>query len=191
VSNADETRTRILETAWRLARERGLGAVTVAEIAAAAGVSRQLVYVHFSNRAGLLVAMTRHQDARSGFRDRAWATRDLEPVAALEALIRAWHDYLPEILPVAAELEAAVITGEDGAEAWDDRMGELREAFRVAVERLELAPGWTVDTAADWAWARCQPSSWRHLVQERGWDPGEYARRTTASVLGEILARNV
>jgi AcrR family transcriptional regulator len=191
VSNADETRTRILETAWRLAHERGLGAVTVAEIAAAAGVSRQLVYVHFSNRAGLLVAMTRHQDARSGFRDRAWATRDLEPVAALEALLHAWHDYLPEILPVAAELEAAVITGEDGAEAWNDRMGELREAFRVAVERLELAPGWTVDTAADWAWARCQPSSWRHLVQERGWDPGEYARRTTASVLGEILARNV
>jgi AcrR family transcriptional regulator len=191
VSNADETRTRILETAWRLARERGLGAVTVAEIAAAAGVSRQLVYVHFSNRAGLLVAMTRHQDARSGFRDRAWATRDLEPAAALEALIRAWHDYLPEIVPVAAELEAAVITGEDGAEAWNDRMGELREAFRVAVERLELAPGWTVDTAADWAWARCQPSSWRHLVQERGWDPGEYARRTTASVLREILARNV
>jgi AcrR family transcriptional regulator len=191
VSNADETRTRILETAWRLARKRGLGAVTVAEIAAAAGVSRQLVYVHFSNRAGLLVAMTRHQDARSGFRDRAWATRDLEPAAALEALIRAWHDYLPEIVPVAAELEAAVITGEDGAEAWNDRMGELREAFRVAVERLELAPGWTVDTAADWAWARCQPSSWRHLVQERGWDPGEYARRTTASVLREILARNV
>jgi hypothetical protein len=107
------------------------------------------------------------------------------------ALIRAWHDYLPEILPVAAELEAAVITGEDGAEAWDDRMGELREAFRVAVERVDLAPGWTVETAADWAWARCQPSSWRHLVQERGWDPGEYARRTTASVLGEILARNV
>jgi AcrR family transcriptional regulator len=191
VSNADETRTRILETAWRLARERGLGAVTVAEIAAAAGVSRQLVYVHFSNRAGLLVAMTRHQDARSGFRDRAWATRDLEPAAALEALIRAWHDYLPEIVPVAAELEAAVITGEDGAEAWNDRMGELREAFRIAVERLELAPGWTVETAADWAWARCQPSSWRHLVQERGWDPAEYARRTTASVLGEILARNV
>jgi hypothetical protein len=107
------------------------------------------------------------------------------------ALIRAWHDYLPEILPVAAELEAAVITGEDGAEAWDDRMGELREAFRVAVERVDLAPGWTVETAADWAWARCQPSSWRHLVQERGWDPGEYARRTTASVLGEILARHV
>jgi AcrR family transcriptional regulator len=191
VSNAGETRTRILETAWALARERGTGTVTVAEIAAAAGVSRQLVYVHFSNRAGLLVAMARHQDARSGFRDRALATRKLEPVAALEALIHAWNAYLPEILPVAHELEAALITGEDGADAWHDRMGELREAFRLAMERVELAPGWTPDRAADWAWARCQPSNWRHLVQERGWDPAEYARRTTASVLGEVLLPNV
>jgi AcrR family transcriptional regulator len=191
VSNADKTRTRILETAWALARERGTGAVTVAEIAAAAGVSRQLVYVHFSNRAGLLVAMARHQDARSGFRDRALATRELEPAAALEALIRAWNDYLPEILPVANELEAALITGEDGADAWHDPMGELRQAFRLAVERVQLAPGWTPETAADWAWARCQPSNWRHLVQERGWDPDEYARRTAASVLGEILLPNV
>ena len=42
--------------------------VTVAEIAAATGVSRQLVYLHFYNRAGLLVAMARHHDGPSGFR---------------------------------------------------------------------------------------------------------------------------
>jgi AcrR family transcriptional regulator len=33
--------------------------VTLAEIARATGVSRQLVYVYFHNRAGLLVAMAR------------------------------------------------------------------------------------------------------------------------------------
>jgi AcrR family transcriptional regulator len=194
VSNADATRTRILDTAWRLARERGLAAVTVAQIAAAAGVSRQLIYVHFSSRAGLLVAMTRHQDARTGFRTRAWATRELEPVAALEALVRAWLDYVPEILAVAQELEAALLTGAEAAAAWRDRMGELREAFRVAVERLAgvgaLAPGWRVDAAADWIWARCQPSGRVHLVGERGWNEADYVRRTTASILREI-ARNV
>ena len=62
---AADTRERIMETAWDLIRERGIADLTVAEIAAAAGVSRQLVYFHFANRAGLLVAMTRHQDARS------------------------------------------------------------------------------------------------------------------------------
>jgi AcrR family transcriptional regulator len=191
VSNADVTRGRILDTAWRLARERGLGAVTVAEIASAAGVSRQLVYVHFSNRGGLLVAMTRHQDARSGFRGRVRATRDLEPVPALEALIRAWHDYVPEILVVAQELEAALLTGGEAAAAWRDRMGELREAFRIAVERVAaagaLADGWSVDAAADWIWGLCQPSNRIHLVAERGWDPAEYSERTTASILREVV----
>ena len=61
-------RAHILETAWALVGEHGVQAVTVADIAAASGVSRQLVYHHFESRAGLLVAMTRHHDAASGFR---------------------------------------------------------------------------------------------------------------------------
>jgi AcrR family transcriptional regulator len=182
------TRDRILDEAWALARSRGLEAVTMGEIAKAAGVSRQLMYFHFTNRAGLLVEMTRRQDTRSGFRERAWATRELEPAAALEALIRAWFAYLPEILPVASALEAAVITGDDGADAWRDRMGELREALRFAVERLPLADGWTVDAATDWVWAGVQPSNWRHLVGERGWEASDYVDRAVASIVGEIAA---
>jgi AcrR family transcriptional regulator len=183
---SNETRERILDEAWALARQRGLGAVGVGEIAKAAGVSRQLVYFHFANRAGLLVAMTRRQDTRSGFRERAWATRELDPRAALEALIRSWFAYLPEILPVTYALEAAALTGDDGADAWHDRMGELREAFRYATGRLDLAPGWTADTAADWVWARVQPSHWRHLVDERGWTVGDLVDRTVASIVGEL-----
>jgi AcrR family transcriptional regulator len=186
VSNS-ATQSRILDAAWALARRDGLGAATVGEIAKAAGVSRQLVYFHFANRAGLLVALTRHQDTRSGFRERAWATRELPPADGLEALLRAWFAYLPEILPVAYALEAAAITGDDGAEAWHDRMGELREALHIAVERVALADGWTVDTAADWAWARVQPSNWRHLVDERGWAVNDYVERAVTSILGELL----
>ncbi|HEX5622460.1 MAG TPA: helix-turn-helix domain-containing protein [Solirubrobacteraceae bacterium] len=189
------TPERILDEAWALARRRGLAAVTMGEIAKAAGVSRQLMYFHFANRAGLLVAMTRRQDTRSGFRERAWATRELEPAAAFEALIRAWFEYLPEILPVTYALEAAALTGDDGANAWHDRMGELREAFRFATGRLAeagaLADGWTADTAADWAWARVQPSNWRHLVDERAWAGGDYLDRATASIRREIVAGNV
>jgi AcrR family transcriptional regulator len=66
-----DTRARILDTAWGLVRERGIDAVTVADIAAATGVSRQLLYVHFENRAGLLKAMARRHDVRSGFAGRA------------------------------------------------------------------------------------------------------------------------
>jgi AcrR family transcriptional regulator len=187
-----DTRSRILETAWALALERGT-AVPVADVARAAGVSRQLVYFHFESRAGLLIAMARHHDARSGFLARvsdALAARP--PAEALERLLRAWTAYVPEILPVARALEAAVITGDEGAAAWQDRMGDLREAFRVAVGRVaadgRLAEGWTAASAADWAWARCQPSGWDHLVGERGWSPEDYAERSVRSILADVLA---
>ena len=182
-----DSRERILETAFQLVREQGASAVTMAGIADAAGLSRQMVYVHFRSRAGLLTAMARDHDRRSGFAARVAAARALPPAEALERLLREWLAYVPEILPVARALEAAAITGEAGGDAWRDRMDDLHAVFRAAFERVELAPGWTVDTATDWAWARVQPSAWAHLVGERGWDAGEFAERTTRSILGEVV----
>jgi AcrR family transcriptional regulator len=168
-----DTRARILDTAWELVRERGVGAVTVADIAAATGVSRQLLYVHFENRAGLLVAMARRHDARSGFAGRAAEAGSLPPVEALERLLRLWFAYLPEILPVARALEAAAVNGDEGGVAWRDRMGDLRDMFAAAVARVEvdgrLAAGWTVPAATDWVWARAQPATFQHLVGDRAW----------------------
>lgn len=187
-----ETRTRILDSAWQVVHDRGTSAVSVKEVAAAAQVSRQLVYFHYRNRAGLLLAMARHQDHRSGFRRRVAATRRLPPVEGLEALIREWCAYLPELLPVARALEAAMITGDDEGGALQDRLDDLREAFRIALDRIgkddRLAPGWTVDTAADWASARVHPSDWAHLVGIRGWSPADYTERTVRSLLTELVA---
>lgn len=185
------TRSRILETAWALVRERGANAVTVAEIAASAGVTRQLIYVHFESRAGLLVAMARHHDVRSGFRDRLAATRSLPPVEALEAHLRTWFAYIPNILPVARALEAAATTGDEGASAWRDRMDDLRRATEHAVRRVatdgRLAPGWTVEAAADWVWARSHLTVWQHLVEERGWNPAHCAEHCVRSILAEVV----
>lgn len=187
-----DARSRILEAAFDLVGERGTtSGVTVAGIAAAAGVSRQLIYFHFENRAGLLAAMARHHDAASGFGERVAACRELPPVEGIEALLRAWLGYIPEILPVARALEAAEITGEEGGAAWRDRMGSLREVFRAAAERVEregrLAEGWTVETAADWVWARSHLEGWQHLVVERGWSPEDYEEQTVRSILAEVL----
>lgn len=185
------TRSRILDTAWELLRRRGTNQVTVADIAEAAGVSRQLVYVHFANRAGLLVALARHHDASSGFVERVAATRRLPPVEGLEALLRLWFAYIPEILPFARALEAAAASGEEGGAAWHDRMGDLWEAFRIAVDRVHrdgrLADGWTVRTATDWISARSHLTIWQLLVGERGWRPGDYTERAVRSILAEVL----
>jgi AcrR family transcriptional regulator len=186
-----DTRARILDTAWGLVRERGVGAVTLADIAAATGVSRQLLYVYFENRAGLLVAMARRHDVRSGFAARAAEAGSLPPVAALERLLRLWFAYLPEILPVARALEAAAVNGDEGGVAWRDRMGDLRELFAAAVARVEgdgrLAEGWTVPAASDWVWARAQPATFQHLVGDRAWPADDYTERVVRSVLSEVV----
>ena len=187
-----DTRARILDTAWGLVQERGIGAVTVADIAAATGVSRQLLYVHFENRAGLLVAMARRHDVRSGFAGRAAEARSLPPVAALERLLRLWFAYVPEILPVARALEAAATNGDEGGVAWRDRMGDLREVFAAAVERVDqdgrLAEGWTVPSATDWVWARAQPATFQHLVVDRAWPADDYTERAVRSILAEVVS---
>ena len=163
--------------------EQGPKGASVKDIAAAAGVSRQLVYFHYGNRAGLLTAMARHRDESSGFVDEVAASRAMPPAEGLEHLLRAWCDYMPTIAPVARAIEVS----DDGGSAWRQRMGELRVALRRAVERVELAPGWTVDEAADWAWSRIQPTTWQHLVGERGWSPEQYTDRTVRSLLAELV----
>ena len=128
--------------------------------------------------------MARHRDRTFG--RAAAAARELPPDEALEATLRAWCDYLPEILPVARALEAALVTGDEGGTAWRERMAELHAVFTRAVERVELAPGWTVRTATDWIWARVQPSTYAHLVGERGWTHADYTERTVASLVAEV-----
>jgi AcrR family transcriptional regulator len=186
-----DAREHILATAWALTRERGVHAVTVADIATASGVSRQLVYHHFESRAGLLVAMTRHHDDAVGFRSRVAQARELAPIEALEALLRLWCEYIPDILPVARALEAAMTTGDEGGAAWRDRMDDIHEAFRLAVQRVadagRLAAGWDVATAADWIAAHNHTSTWQHVVVERGWAPADYIQRTVASLLREVV----
>lgn len=187
-----DTRARILEAAWDLARKRGSTAVSVKDIAADAGVSRQLVYFHYGHRAGLLLAMARHQDRRSGFVERVLAMRELPPAESLEALVREWCAYVPEILPVSRALEAALITGDEGSGPWRDRMDDLWRALQIPIERIagegRLADGWTLETATDWVWAQVQPANYEYLVEVRGWTPAQFAERTTRIVLDQVLA---
>jgi hypothetical protein len=71
-------------------------------------------------------------------------------------------------------------------------MGDLRELFAAAVERVEragrLAGGWSVAAATDWVWARAQPATFQHLVGDRAWAPDDYVDRAVRSVLSEVVA---
>lgn len=165
----------IVEAARTLVAERG-AAVPVAEIAAAAGVSRQAVYLHFGSRAGLLVAVVRAMDAEADIQARcrrALAAGD--PVEALRGFLRTWLRFASEIEPVASALLAARRDDPDAAAAWEDRMAELRAGHAHAAARLaaagRLRPGLSAAAAADLTWALTSVPVLAQLTAERGWAP--------------------
>lgn len=184
------TRDRILDAAWRIARERGTAQLTLRDVAHAAGVSRQAVYLNFDNRAGLLLAMARRIDHTSGFVSLLAATRELPAREGFTAMLRAWFAHVAEILPVARALEAATVTADDGAAAFTDRMAQWWGAIRISVRALEsageLRDGWGVDDATDWVWSRTHPTAYHYLTVDRGWAVERAVERMVASVLADL-----
>lgn len=169
-----DARTALLEAAWRFAEERGLAQVTLAQIAAAAGLSRQTVYLIFGSRAGLLIGMVRHRDATSvKARKMVPAARAQPGRETIERFVRLWFAHADAILPVARAIAAASSDDEDARSAWRDRMDTQRELIRQIVDGLadsrQLSAGWTRDEATDWFWSRVHLDVWHQLVVERGW----------------------
>ena len=79
------TRSRILEAALDLMR-RGTAAANLVQIAKAAGLSRQAVYLHFQDRADLYTALVRYVDER---RDLEGALRRIREAPTGEAALMA------------------------------------------------------------------------------------------------------
>ena len=188
-----ETRERILAATWKLMGKSKDLKVRIADIAAAADVSRQAVYLHFGSRANLLLAAVQYRDSQSPAVSAIRQAVEANPSpAALASFVRAWFEHIPRIQPVAQLLSAASQTDPEAKIAWEDRMTVLRRHSLVLAKRLAadglLKPEWTVERAADWIWHRTHLDGWRHLVGERGWDAAEYARRVTASLRRDLLA---
>lgn len=156
--------------------------VRMRDVAEAAGISRQAVYDHFGSRAELMVATVRYGDVVLGLDGRLRRYRAVTGGAErLEAFVEFWGNYVPEIYGIARALMTARETDEAVAAAWDDRMGVVHEACRDIVQRLRndgtLAPGWSLEEAADVLWTMLSIRSWESLVLERGWSVGRYVDR--------------
>ncbi len=163
----------------------------MADVARAAGISRQALYLHFGSRASLLVAVVRDMDEQDGIRTRCEKalTRE-EPVEAFGAFLRVWLRYAATIHPVASVLLASRRDDPDAAAAWNDRMGELHEGFLTAVRRLaaagRLRPGLAVDVAADLAWAMTSVSVWEQLTADRGRRAGDVEEHLIGAVTAAL-----
>ena len=165
----------------------------MAEIAVAAGVSRQAVYLHFKSRGGLLMELVKRADERFHIREdleKALAIPD--PRKRLESWLRAWFVFVARIHPVARDLVRLRPTDKDAAAAWDDRMSDLQSWLRVLTASLKkegaLAPGWSVKDAADYLWVSSSVPAWDLFVAECGWGESKVAKTLVARICQVLLA---
>lgn len=181
-SSESETRTRILQATAKLLEERRGLDVRMRDIADAAKLSRQALYLHFGSRTDLMVATTRYLDEVYGLEERLQrynaATAGID---ILDAFVEFWGGYIPKIYSLATTLLAARETDEAAAAAWNDRMDAVRDGCRNAVEGLArdgmLAPIWSRDEAIDLLWAMLSIRNWENLTIDCGWSPEQYVDR--------------
>ena len=189
--DSEETRSRILEATWNLLSSAD-SAVRMADVAKAAGVSRQAVYLHYPSRAELLIATTRHIDEVedvAGQLNAVFANADGR--SQLRAFVLAWGNYIPIVQGGAKRLMAIRDVDPDAAAAWEDRMTGLYNAARAVVETLhrdgELAEDLSVDEAADLLWATVSVPTWEALTVSRGMTQDRYLEVTLRSLTRQLV----
>ncbi len=194
-SRRERTRGKILASAYRLLVERGYHGVGLEEVARDAGVSRQAVYLHFKSKADLLVATAQYGDEMVvGVPEITRPEREAKTaLEAIDAGIAAYGAIEPQIYDVASTVYAARRSDEAAEAAWQDRMAFRRGNIRRAIERLRdeglLAEGWTVEEAADFAWAIVSLHTYEYLVVERGWSVEQLVSRLQTAIKA-VLARD-
>lgn len=172
----EETRQAILEAVWKLVIQEESLAITQTQMAAAAGVSRQTLYLAFGGRAQLLLAMLDYKDASSGAGMRLTSIREAATGSRQDvfAYVGAWLDYLPEIYPVAMLLFNSADADPVAAEAYQSRFHDrllwgLEDLMSKARTADNLRPGLDPEQAARLIWSLLHPTQWRLLVVEGGW----------------------
>ena len=187
------TRRRILETSLRLILERRGATVTLAEVARAARVSRQALYLHFADRAELLLALVRYADEQRGLPAAVQRIeRAASGVAALKELAAMQAKMNPTIWPLARLVDTARRHDKAAEGSWRDRLVSRRNGCRAIVARLAddgtLRRGLNAVVAADLLWTLTSLQIWEDLVLSRGWTAKQYQERLT-DVLLHVLVR--
>ncbi|MHA1524781.1 MAG: TetR/AcrR family transcriptional regulator [Alphaproteobacteria bacterium] len=172
-----------------LEADRGSG-VRMTDIAKRAGITRQALYLHFTNRAELLIAATHFLDEVKGSEERLAPSRNARSgVERLDAFIEAWGGYIPEIYGVAKALLAMKDTDEAAAKAWDDRMQAMRQGCRAAIDALDadamLVREYSPDQATDILWTMLSVRNWEQLTFACDWSQKRYIKTL------KLLARRI
>lgn len=185
------TRERILDAARELIEAAGGGLPSMSELARVVGVSRQALYLHFPDRATLLLALVAHVDERENLHA---AVTAVEGVPGAAGQIRAWARMQswrnPRIAPFARALDQARHSDQAVAAAWRDRTDNRMRGAVAIITRLRaeggLHPSWQTQEASALLWELTSFRVWDDLVNESGLSPDRYAEIVTAAALAAL-----
>lgn len=174
-----DTKTRILEATWKLLEQhRGQG-VNMSDIAKAAGISRQAVYLHFASRTELMIATMNYVDEVKELDERLNLFNSAKTgIELIDACVDVWGNYIPEIYGLAKAMLMTRDTDEAMAAAWNNSMNCLREVCRATIDTLEsegkLVTGWSPKEATDMFMTMISINNWEQLTIEYGWSTEQY-----------------
>ena len=183
-SKSEKTRARILQTTLDLLESGQPQLTRMSDIAKAAGISRQALYLYFPNRAELLIGATKYLDEKVNIEDSLVESRTAKTGKdRLDAFIRAWGNHIPVIYGVGRALLAMSETDKEAAAAWENRMAAVRHGCAAAVAALsrdgDLRDDLTEEIGTDLLWTLLSVRNWEALTQTCGWDQGQYLDEVT------------
>ncbi|MBF8186061.1 TetR/AcrR family transcriptional regulator [Nonomuraea sp. K274] len=185
--NARSRRTRdaLLAATREILENDGFEALTMAEVAARAGVSRRAVYLHFRSRTDLVTELSGFVAEQEGLAESLagiWEAAD-----AAEAL-RAWVRHLTRYHPrLSAMNQALDRVGPYDADAArhkrtiaDAQMDNCRRIAGRLADEGRLAAPWTAETAADMLWSLISTDLFDRIMVDRGWSRERVERHLVA-----------
>ena len=194
---ADLTRKRVLTVARRLFLERGYAGTKVNDVAAAAGVSPDTIYVSLGGKKGLLegvwaiaVSGPPDPDGSGQRQDVAAIAADPDPHNRLRRLVALSCETLSRVSPVHAVLRAAADGHPFAAELQARMLGSRLDTQSRNLQTVlgdALRPGLTFEDAAEHYSALLSPELYHLLTVVRGWDPARYQTWILETLCREFL----
>jgi AcrR family transcriptional regulator len=182
---ARQNRLAVLRTAHDLFVQNGYGRTTIADIARAAGVSAEMIYATFKNKATLLHRVwditVGGDDEEVMFHDRPEirAVR-AEPDLAKRFMMHARMStatarrMAPFLLALRGAAGTEPAAAEMLAETDRQRLAGMTVMARECAATGQLAV--TEEECRDLVWAMTDSLLWHRLVAERGWTDEQYAQ---------------
>ena len=187
MSSSLETPNRILAAALAILRANHGTGLTMGEVAAQAGLSRQAVYLHFQDRTALLLALAGQAEDPASL---AAITRAPSARAGVAALVTLAAQGNPGFWPVARILDGLRPADTAVEAAWQGRLTQWWDACRAIARRFQqeqaLAPHLSLDGAADLLCSLTSPRLWEELVIGRGWSAERYRSHVIYLAVGAL-----